>query len=146
MQPAKFVLAAFGSVILLGAALLRLDISLEPGYSLSWVDAIFTATSATCVTGLVVTDTASTFSSFGEGIILLLIQIGALGITTMSTLFLLLLGERPSVQSEIIVEDTLGRMLSTSFTATCTILTGCRMRDCLPGLFTGYGSPCLNLN
>ncbi|HCF94983.1 MAG TPA: hypothetical protein DEW46_07975 [Verrucomicrobia bacterium] len=110
MQPAKFVLAAFGSVILLGAALLRLDISLEPGYSLSWVDAIFTATSATCVTGLVVTDTASTFSSFGEGIILLLIQIGALGITTMSTLFLLLLGERPSVQSEIIVEDTLGRM------------------------------------
>jgi trk system potassium uptake protein len=74
--------------------------------SLGFVDALFTSTSATCVTGLVVVDTGKIFSSFGQLVILILIQTGGLGIMTMSTLFILMAGRRPSLAGRIVIKDT----------------------------------------
>jgi trk system potassium uptake protein TrkH len=73
---------------------------------LRFVDALFTAVSASCVTGLVVVDTGSALSTFGQLIILGLIQVGGLGIMTISTLFLLLVGMRPSLAGRMLVLDT----------------------------------------
>lgn len=76
---------------------------------LRFVNALFTATSATCVTGLVVVDTGSALSSFGQLVVLGLIQVGGLGIMTISTLFLLVGGRRPSLAGRIVIHDTLTR-------------------------------------
>ena len=110
IRPPTFVLVTFLAAIAVGALLLKLPFAVERGMHLGWVDALFTATSAVCVTGLAVTDTGTTFSGFGELVILVLIQLGGLGITTMGTLFLVLLGERLSLRSERVVEETLGRL------------------------------------
>ena len=74
----------FLSVILLGSLLLMLPIATKSGQCTSFLDALFTATSAVCVTGLVVNDTATYWSLFGQGVILLLIQIGGMGIITIA--------------------------------------------------------------
>ena len=74
----------FLSVILLGSLLLMLPIATKSGQSTSFSDALFTATSAVCVTGLVIKDTATYWSLFGQGVILLLIQIGGMGIITIA--------------------------------------------------------------
>ncbi len=77
------------------------------GDSLSFLDALFTATSATCVTGLVVVDTATFFSSFGQAVIMLLIFIGSLGFMTMATLIFVFLGRRITLWDRIMVQETL---------------------------------------
>jgi trk system potassium uptake protein TrkH len=74
--------------------------------SFEFVDALFTSTSASCVAGLVVVDISVSLSPFGQSVILLLIQIGGLGIMTFSTLFLLMAGRRPSLADRIIIQDT----------------------------------------
>jgi trk system potassium uptake protein TrkH len=79
------------------------------GKSLEIIDAFFTAVSASCVTGLVVVDTGTALSKFGQMVVLLLIQIGGLGIMTISTLFLLIAGKRPSFTGQLIVQDTFTR-------------------------------------
>jgi Trk-type K+ transport systems, membrane components len=76
----------FGTAVMVGTALLSLPLATAPGKSSDWVTALFTATSAVCVTGLVVVDTATHWSSFGEVIIMMLMQVGGLGIMTMATL------------------------------------------------------------
>ena len=90
MDPAKVMVMGFAAVILLGALLLNLPISTKSGESIGLLDALFTATSAVCVTGLVVVDTATYWSSFGQVIIITLIQIGGLGFMTIATMFALL--------------------------------------------------------
>ncbi|MGD8798332.1 MAG: potassium transporter TrkG, partial [Desulfobacterales bacterium] len=76
---------------------------------LKFVDALFTAVSASCVTGLVVLDTGRALSTFGQLVVLGLIQVGGLGIMTMSTLFLLLGGRRPSLAGRMLIQDTFTR-------------------------------------
>ena len=78
-------------VILIGAALLTLPISARDGQVTNFVDALFTATSATCITGLVVVDTWTHFNGFGQAVILFLIQVGGLGIVTFTTGFTVLM-------------------------------------------------------
>ncbi len=73
---------------------------------LGFVNALFTSTSAVCVTGLTVVDTGNAFSPFGQLILLILIQAGGLGIMTMSTLFVMLMGRRPGLAGQIMVQDT----------------------------------------
>ena len=85
ITPARTIAAGFALVIILGAVLLRLPFCLRPGVTLSFIDSLYTATSAVCVTGLVVTDTGSTFSPMGEALIALLIQIGGLGVAAVGT-------------------------------------------------------------
>lgn len=92
-SPAQIICGSFIVVILLGAVLLTLPISSREG-RLDFIDAMFTATSATCVTGLVVRDTFLQFSPFGQAVVLLLIQIGGLGLVTLTSFFALAVRRR----------------------------------------------------
>lgn len=104
-SPARVSICAFATLISIGTALLMLPAASAIGH-LGFVDALFTAVSASCVTGLVVVDTGSALSPFGQLVILGLIQTGGLGIMTMSTLFLLLGGRRPSLAGRMLIKDT----------------------------------------
>ena len=90
----QMIALGFAGVILLGTFFLMLPVASRDGTSLFFVDALFTSTSATCVTGLVVYDTYTQFSLFGQIVILCLIQIGGLGFMTMATLFLMIARRR----------------------------------------------------
>ncbi len=105
-SPARFSILAFALLIGLGTLMLALPVS-STGKRIALIDALFTATSAGCVTGLVVLDTGKDFSQFGQGIILILIQVGGLGIMTLSTLFLLMAGRRPSLAGRLVIKDAL---------------------------------------
>lgn len=102
------VLLALGflAAIALGSLLLALPISNREGVITPAVTALFTATSAVCVTGLVVVDTRDYWSPFGQAVILLLIQVGGLGFMTSSTLLLLLIGRRVSLRERILMRET----------------------------------------
>jgi trk system potassium uptake protein len=106
--PAQVLVLGFAGLILVGSILLWLPISQEPGKTLSYIDALFTATSAVCVTGLVVVDTAKQFSPFGEWVVLGLIQAGGLGIMTLSALMLLLMGRRITLHERLLMQEALG--------------------------------------
>lgn len=98
----------FAGLIILGSFLLMLPNAQEASQGLSLVDALFTATSAVCVTGLVVVDTATQFSTSGELIVMGLIQIGGLGIMTVSALMMLLMGRRISLKDRLLMQEALG--------------------------------------
>lgn len=104
-SPARISIIGFAILISIGTVLLMLP-SATSMSGLGFVDALFTSTSATCVTGLVVVDTGNAFSPFGQLVILLLIQAGGLGIMTLSTLFVLMAGRRPSLAGQIVIKDT----------------------------------------
>ncbi|MEU2915647.1 TrkH family potassium uptake protein [Streptomyces massasporeus] len=89
-HPARTVVLAFAGVIALGTGLLALPVAAEDGTATGLVTALFTSTSAVCVTGLAVVDTGTYWSGFGEGVILALIQVGGFGIMTMASLLALL--------------------------------------------------------
>lgn len=97
----------FGKTILIGSILLFLPVSQMGGTSLSWTDALFTAASATCVTGLTVVDTGTSFSFFGKMVILFLIQIGGLGIMSLTSLAMYLLRQRVTLTDRIAVGQNL---------------------------------------
>ena len=103
-SPSKVSIFGFLTIILIGTVLLMLPAASTFG-RLTFVDALFTAVSASCVTGLVVVDTGKALSSFGQLVVLALIQIGGLGIMTLSTLFLLLGGRRPSLAGRMLIQD-----------------------------------------
>lgn len=103
---AKLSAIGFFSIILIGAIVLSLPISSRSGEFTTFIDALFTATSATCVTGLVVYDTYSHFSVFGQSIILLLIQIGGLGFMIIATMFMLILGKKIGIRERGLIKDS----------------------------------------
>ena len=107
LKPAQLMVTSFSFAIGMGAILLMLPVASASGEKTSLVDALFTATSATCVTGLIVKDTASHFSLFGQLVILSLIQIGGLGIMTFSVSLALLLRKRLEMQRQIVMQDVL---------------------------------------
>lgn len=94
-------------VILVGTLLLVTPLAGGAGASVGWSAALFTATSAVCVTGLVVVDTPTAFSGFGQAVILLLIQIGGLGYMTLSTLVVVALGRRVSMNEQHSLQESL---------------------------------------
>ncbi len=102
---AIFVLLSFLITIFIGTLLLLLPIATTEGNSTNFVGALFTSTSATCVTGLIVYDTGTHFTLFGQIIIILLIQVGGLGIMTISTSFAILTGQRLSLRGESIMQN-----------------------------------------
>lgn len=101
VHPARTLAIAFGAVILLGAFLLMLPVSSEEGGATGFVTALFTSTSAVCVTGLVVVDTGTYWSGFGEGVILALIQVGGFGIMTMASLLALLVSGKLRLRMQL---------------------------------------------
>ena len=84
LSPTRVIVASFCAVILFGTLMLMLPVATRDG-QIALIDALFTATSATCVTGLIVYDTFTKFTLFGQAVILLLIQIGGLGLVTLTT-------------------------------------------------------------
>lgn len=105
-QAEKVLVAGFALLILIGAVLLSLPQATIRGRSIGFVRALFTATSATCVTGLSVVDTATTFNLFGKSIILMLIQIGGLGFMLFGTFIMVILGRRISLKNRALIRDT----------------------------------------
>jgi trk system potassium uptake protein len=110
LDPPKILVLGFSFIILIGAFLLTLPAATVDGKGLPWLDALFTATSATCVTGLVVVDTGTTFTLFGQLVILGLIQIGGLGFMTFATLFALILGKRISLKERLLIKESLNNL------------------------------------
>lgn len=110
LDPPKILVLGFAAVILIGALLLTLPIATEDGKGLSFLNALFTSTSATCVTGLVVVDTGDTFTMFGELVILSLIQIGGLGFMTFATFLFVLLGKRISLRERLLLQEALNNL------------------------------------
>ena len=103
---AQVIALGFFVIILIGTALLCLPIATRTGESAGFFDALFTATSATCVTGLVVQDTALFWAPFGQAVILALIQIGGMGFITIATLLMMLLRKRVGIRNrEYMVES-----------------------------------------
>lgn len=103
----QIIILGFAGVILLGALLLMLPISAAERCVTPFHDALFTATSAVCVTGLVIHDTGSYWSAFGQTIILTLIQIGGLGVVTVAALFALLSRRRISLMQRTTMQDAI---------------------------------------
>ncbi|MER7815214.1 potassium transporter TrkG [Streptomyces sp. NPDC096153] len=101
VHPARSLVLAFGAVILLGTFLLMLPASSQEGGATEFVTALFTSTSAVCVTGLVVVDTGTYWSGFGEGVILALIQVGGFGIMTMASLLALLVSGKLRLRMQL---------------------------------------------
>jgi len=107
LLPGQIVALAAGALILVGTGLLMLPLATPPGVDLRFIDALFTATSAVCVTGLIVTDTPNEFTLFGQLVLLLLIQVGGLGYALMATLILLALGHRIGLRDRMMMAETL---------------------------------------
>ncbi|MFF8844273.1 TrkH family potassium uptake protein [Streptomyces sp. NPDC015127] len=101
MHPARTLVLAFAVVIVIGAGLLALPLAAEDAVSAGPVTALFTATSAVCVTGLAVVDTGTYWSGFGEGVILTLVQVGGFGIMTMASLLALLISGRLRLRMQL---------------------------------------------
>ncbi|MBW2107967.1 MAG: hypothetical protein JRI36_04775, partial [Deltaproteobacteria bacterium] len=104
-SPARLSISAFACLIAVGTLLLLLPAA-STGDPLGLVDALFTSTSAACVTGLTVVDTGTALTRFGQLVVLGLIQAGGLGILTLSTVFLLVAGRRVSIAGRLTVRDT----------------------------------------
>ena len=103
----QIIISGFVGVILLGALLLMLPVSTTEGCITPFNETLFTATSAVCVTGLVVQDTGSYWSGFGQAVILALIQIGGLGVVTVAASFALLSGRKISLMQRSTMQDAL---------------------------------------
>ncbi|WP_041589167.1 TrkH family potassium uptake protein [Thermoanaerobacter wiegelii] len=105
LTPTQVLALGFAAIILIGTLLLMLPVATKSGEGADFLTALFTSTSATCVTGLTVVDTKTYWSVFGQIVIMVLIQIGGLGIMTMSTLFALILGRRITFKERLVMQE-----------------------------------------
>ncbi|MEG1500688.1 MAG: potassium transporter TrkG [Clostridiales bacterium] len=105
LRAPRILVLGFAIIILFGAFLLSLPISLNDGVDVPFLDALFTSTSAVCVTGLVTMDTGNTFNLFGRSILALLIQIGGLGFSSVGVIFIVLLGRRVGISERILIKE-----------------------------------------
>ena len=129
LSTTQMILLSFLATILLGSGLLSLPISSASGEAVPYIDALFTATTATCVTGLVTLPTATTWSVFGQIVILVLIQIGGLGVITVMSGFMLMLRRKMGIGDRLLVQDAfnlntlsgLGRFINSVLVGTLII-------------------------
>ena len=106
-RPEEWLVFGFLGVILLGALLLAMPASTKDGHSIGFFDSLFTATSAVCVTGLVAVDTGTTFSLFGQAVLLVLIQVGGLGFMVFATRVMVILGRRISIKNRMLIRESM---------------------------------------
>ena len=107
-QHAESILTlGFLALILLGTVLLALPIAAKSGQSIGLFDSLFTSTSAVCVTGLVVVDTGTTFSLFGQIVLIVLIQVGGLGFMVFATMLMVMLGRRISIRGRMLIRESM---------------------------------------
>ena len=107
LSSSQIILSGFAGVILVGTLLLMLPFSTNSGTRTSFWDALFTSTSAVCVTGLVVFDTATYWSAFGQAVILLLIQIGGMGVVTVAAAIAMASGKKISLMQRSTMQDAI---------------------------------------
>ncbi len=105
ISPSQVMVLGFAAVILLGSLLLRLPVATASKIPLRYIDALFTATSAVCVTGLVVVDTGTHLSTFGQIVVITLIQIGGLGFMTFSTMLAILAGKKIGLRERLLIQE-----------------------------------------
>lgn len=105
LAPVQIIVLGFAAVILTGTFLLMLPVSSANGEGASFLTALFTSTSAVCVTGLVVVDTGTYWSTLGQVVILLLIQIGGLGFMSFATLMAILLGKKITLRERLVIQE-----------------------------------------
>ena len=103
----RLIASGFALVILLGAFLLLLPVSIKDGAEVSVIDALFTSTSAVCVTGLIAMDIADHFTVFGQAVVAILIQVGGLGVTSIGVGLVLAAGKRVGIKSRVLVKEAL---------------------------------------
>ena len=108
ISPMQMIVLTFMAIILLGGLLLSLPISSRSGQWTSYLSSLFTATSATCVTGLTLFDTYTYWTGFGQAVILILIQVGGLGFMTIASLFFLLANRRIGLRQRVLMAQSLG--------------------------------------
>ena len=106
LSPPQLIALGFASVILLGALILMLPISVREGATVNLIDALFTSTSAVCVTGLIVIDTADHFTVFGRTIVALLIQIGGLGVTCVGVSLILAARKKVGLKARTLIKES----------------------------------------
>lgn len=110
LNPAHILVLGFLSLILIGTLLLMLPISTQDRHHLSFIDALFEATSAVCVTGLAVVDTGNTFTVFGQIILLILIQLGGWGFMTSGILMFLVLGKKIGIKKRLLLQESINSL------------------------------------
>ena len=103
----SLLVLGFLAVILTGTALLELPFATKSGQSIGFWDSLFTATSAVCVTGLVAVDTGTTFSVFGQLVLLVLIQVGGLGFMVFATMIMVMLGRKISLKGRMLIRESM---------------------------------------
>ena len=104
-NPSLMMAVSFLFIILVGSGILLMPRCIQPGVHLSWIDSLFTATSAVCVTGLTTIDVPNTFTSLGQMVIIILIQIGGLGMMTITSFFALFFMGNTSIYNQMLVRD-----------------------------------------
>lgn len=137
-QPGRLIAFSFAGVILIGALLLSLPVSVAAGCRPSFLSALFTSTSAVCVTGLIVVDTPTYFTGFGQFVILLLIQVGGLGIMALSAATSLLIGKRLAVSERTLLQNALEQA------DVASLKTMAKQIVVLTALFEGIGAALLS--
>ena len=105
--PGRLIAMGFAFVILTGAVVLVLPVSVWPDAEVSFVDALFTSTSAVCVTGLIAIDVADHFTPYGQAVVAVLIQIGGLGVTSVGVGLILAAGKRVSIRGRLLAKEAL---------------------------------------
>ncbi|MEM0531040.1 potassium transporter TrkG [Zongyangia sp. HA2173] len=103
--PGRLIVMGFALVILLGTALLLLPVSVKDGATVTFIDALFTSTSAVCVTGLIAIDVADHFTAFGQTVVAALIQIGGLGVTSIGVGLILAARKRVGIKGRVLVKE-----------------------------------------
>ena len=104
-NPALMMAVSFMFIIMVGSGMLLMPRCIQEGVHLSWIDSLFTATSAVCVTGLTTIDVPSTFTGFGQLVIMMLIQVGGLGVMTITSFFALFFMGNMSIYNQMQVQD-----------------------------------------
>ena len=107
LSSSRIIILGFAGAVLLGSLLLMLPFATREGEGASFADAVFTAVSAVCVTGLVVQDTATYWSAFGQAVILLLIQIGGMGVVTVAVAVFVASGKRISLKERSTMQEAI---------------------------------------
>ncbi len=139
LRPAQVLVLGFGIVILIGGILLNLPIASQSGNSMGFLNALFTSTSAVCVTGLAVVDTGTHFTVFGKTVLVVLIQVGGLGFMSMATLIFVLLGKKISLKERLVMQEALNQNnLSGLVKFTLYILVGTFIIEAFGALFLSF--------
>ena len=107
-QAPRLLIIGFAGIVFLGTLLLKLPAATTTGVSISWIEAVFTSTSAVTVTGLGVLTTSTDFSRFGQFVILILLQVGGVGFIAFSVLLFRLVGRQVTLNERFVIQQSLG--------------------------------------